>query len=199
MHAAITPAIAEALYASILFDTWGFHLPNTGNRTLSLATEILGYGVDHREICHHLFEADSYPKLDLLRLALGTLRSECEGRLAWLVIPEDLFLATGAEFCDGDGLLDHLLSLREVEVCVMFRQQGKRGVKATFRSKGHHDVGRLAEELGGGGRSTAAGVLLPLSISEAMNSVLPRVHAPLGDGTGALVEDLPETRLTSLF
>lgn len=175
--AEITRGMAEGLYAAILFDTWGFRLPNAGNETMHLATEILARGVDHRSVCSHLFETDSLPKLDLLRLALGTLQSECGGRLAWLVIPDDLFLATGAEFADGDGILDNLLNLRDVEICVMFRQHGNRGVKATFRSKGGHDVGRLAEDLGGGGRATASGVLLPMSISDAMDTVLPRVQA----------------------
>jgi phosphoesterase RecJ-like protein len=197
VRAPITRPIAESLYTSILFDTWGLRLPGAANGTVALAAEILRHGVDHREICRHLFEADSYPKLDLLRLALGTLRSACEGRLAWLVIPEDLFLATGAEFCDSDGVLDHLLSLREVEICAMFRQQGRKGVKVTFRSKGKHDVGRLAEELGGGGRSSAAGVLLPYSLGEAMDSVLPRVHALLGVAPRAAVEPPAPARLAT--
>lgn len=177
--AEVTPGMAEALYAAIVFDTWGFRLPNSGNETLLLAAEILALGVDHRSVCSHIFEADSFPKLDLLRLALGTLRSECDGRLAWLVIPEDLFRATGAEFADGDGILDFLLSLRDLELCVMFRELGNRGVKVTFRSKGGHDVGCLAEGLGGGGRGTASGVLLPMSISDAMDCVLPQLHALL--------------------
>ncbi len=196
--ASITPEMASALYASILFDTWGFRLPNSGNQTVRAAAEILAYGVDHREICRQLFESDSYAKLDLLRLALGTLRSECGGRLAWLVIPEDLFHATGAEFCDGDGVLDYLLALREVEACVMFRQQGRRGVKTTFRSKGKHDVGRVAAELGGGGRATASGVLLPLSIHEAMEAVLPRMHALLGEPEAENDEVQPMPRVAGL-
>ena len=179
--APVTTEMAEALYAALLFDTWGFRLPNAGNETIRIAAEILEKGVDHRAVCAHLFESDTYSKLDLLRLALGTLRSECGGKLAWLVIPEDLFHATGAEFADGDGILDYLLTLREVEVCVMFRQQGRRGVKATFRSKGRHHVGQLAEELGGGGRCTAAGVLLSMTISDAMDCVLPRLHELLGE------------------
>jgi bifunctional oligoribonuclease and PAP phosphatase NrnA len=175
--AEITRGMAEALYASILFDTWGFRLPNTGNETMRLAAEILALGVDHRSVCTHLFETDSFPKLDLLRLALGTLQSECDGRLAWLVVPDDLFHATGAEFADGDGILDNLLNLRDVEICVMFRQHAKRGVKVTFRSKGAHDVGHFAEDLGGGGRTTASGVFLPLNLSDTMDAVLSRLRA----------------------
>jgi bifunctional oligoribonuclease and PAP phosphatase NrnA len=179
--APISSEMAESLYASILFDTWGFKLPNSGNETLRLAVDLLEYGVDHRRISADLFETDTLPKLHLLRLALGNLRSSCGGRLAWLSVPEDLFRATGAQFVDGDGILDHLLALKEVEICVMFRQQGHRGVKVTFRSKGVHDVGLLANELGGGGRCTAAGALLPMAIPEAMDCVLPRLHLMLGE------------------
>lgn len=187
--AALTVEMAQALYASVLFDTWGFRLPNSTNETLRVAAELLEFGVDHRATCRNLFETDSLPKLDLLRLALGTLRSECQGRIAWLAIPEDLFRATGAHFVDGDGILDHLLGLRDVEICVMFREQEKRGVKATFRSKGEHDVGLVAEALGGGGRATAAGVLLPMPIHEAIDEVLPRVHQLLCGGNGSACDD----------
>jgi bifunctional oligoribonuclease and PAP phosphatase NrnA len=184
--AEITPALAEALYSSILFDTWGFRLPNTSNESIALAAGLLKHGVNHRQVCVDLFETDTLPKLDLLRLALGSLQSDCEGRLAWLTVPEDLFRATGARFVDADGILDHLLGLRQVEICVMFRQQGSRGVKVSFRSKGRHNVGSLAATLGGGGRGTASGVLLPMDLSEAIDCVLPRLYNMLGHEAGLL-------------
>lgn len=178
--APISTPMAEALYASILFDTWSFRLPNAANGTVRLAAELLHYGVDHRAVSRQLFETETLTKLNLLRQALGTLHSECGGRLAWLTISDDLFRATGACFVDADGVLDHLLSLSDVEVCVMFRQQGNRGVKVTFRSKGAQDVGVLAACFGGGGRATAAGALVPQSIHGAMELVLPRIYEMLG-------------------
>lgn len=178
--ARVTPAMAEALYASILFDTHGFRLSNTRNETLRVATELLDLGADHRRISAELFERESWARIHLLRLALGTLQRECDGRLAWLTISEDLFHLADADFVDGDGILDFLLGLHGVEVCAMFRQLGDQGIKATFRSKGKQDVGTLAQELGGGGRATASGVLLPMSMHEAIRAVLPRAYALLG-------------------
>jgi phosphoesterase RecJ-like protein len=177
--APITPEMAEALYASLLFDTGGFRLSNAGNETVRVAHELLELGADHRSVCAHLFEVESWSRIHLLRLALGTLQRQCGGRLAWLSISNDLFRLAGAEFIDGDGILDHLLGLKDVEICVMFRQLGDEGIKATFRSKGGHDVGRLAEALGGGGRATASGVLLAASMHESIRMVLPRVHRML--------------------
>jgi phosphoesterase RecJ-like protein len=186
--ARITPPMAEALYASILFDTHGFRLSNTRNETLRVATELLDLGADHRRVSAQLFERESWARIHLLRLALGTLQRECDGRLVWLTISEDLFRLADAEFVDGDGILDFLLGLHGVEVCAMFRQLGDQGIKATFRSKGRQDVGALAEELGGGGRATASGVLLPTSMHEAIRRVLPRVYAVLGARDPAFAE-----------
>jgi phosphoesterase RecJ-like protein len=179
--ALITPAMAEALYASLLFDTGGFRLSNTRNDTLRVANELLQLGANHPEICRHVFEVESWPRMHLLRLALGTLQRQCGGRLAWLAISADLFRLAGAEFVDGDGILDQLLALRGVEVCVMFRQLEQRGIKVTFRSKGAQDVGLLAESLGGGGRRTASGVLLAVSMHSAIEEVLPRVRVLLDE------------------
>lgn len=185
--APVTPPMAEAIYASILFDTQGLRLGNAQNATVRTAAELLECGVDHRSVCRNLFEIDSWAKIELLRHALWKLRRACDGRLAWLDIPEDLFRVTGARFVDGDGILDELLALRDLEICVLFREMGRDGVKATFRAKHPHDVGRLAAELGGGGRSGAAGVFLPGSLHQAMDVVLPRLHSLLDTGTEASI------------
>jgi len=177
--AEITPRLAEALYSSILFDTWGFRLPNTNNETVRLASELLAYGIDHRRICADLFEADTLPKIDLLRLALGSLAQRLRGKAGLAgdsggPVPRDRRALRRCRW-----ILDHLLGIREVQICVMFREQENRGIKATFRSKGRHDVGTLAENLGGGGRSTASGVLLPMNMGDAMDCVLPLVYGVL--------------------
>ena len=176
-QAAVSPAIAEAIYASILFDTGCFRLGLAGNETIRLSAELLEYGIDHARICRELFEVDSWEKVDLMRHALGKLQSGCGGRLAWLSIPQDLFHVTGARFADADGILGELLSLRELDLCTMFREVNGHEVKATFRSKGAQDVGLVAQEFGGGGRRTASGVLLPGTLHQVMESVLPRLQA----------------------
>lgn len=193
VDAEITPRMARALYAALLFDTGGLRFGNAGNETVRIAGELLGYGVDHRELCHLLFERDTWPKIGLLRHALEQLRSERNGRLAWLALSDDLFRVAGARFADGDGILDDLLTLADLEIGVMFREVGRDAVKATFRSKPPHDVGLLAQTLGGGGRAGAAGVLLAGTLHDAIDLVLPRVHALLDERSGHLTS-LPAPR-----
>ncbi|MBU1702211.1 MAG: bifunctional oligoribonuclease/PAP phosphatase NrnA [Candidatus Eisenbacteria bacterium] len=181
-NAEITPEIATAIYASLIFDTGCFRLRNTRDETITLAARLIEFGASHGEICRLLFENENYGHLELLRMALGSLVTECHGRLAWTVITEGMFSRTGTNFNDADGILDHLVMIENLEVGVLFRDWEEGGVKVTFRSKGRVDVSSIARRLGGGGRPTAAGVLLPFPLREALETVLPRIRKILGGG-----------------
>ncbi len=174
--ARITPEIAQALYTSIMFDTGGLRLPQTTNRTVLIAADLLRHGADHGTVTRSIFQSESFQRVDLYRRALETLRHEHGGRIAWLSIPHRTFLETDTTLQDGDGILDSLLAIAEIELCVLFREVAGFGSRVTFRSKGPHDVGSIASRLGGGGRPTAAGVFLPIGIGEAEDLVMPIVR-----------------------
>jgi phosphoesterase RecJ-like protein len=175
-EARITPPMAQSLYASILFDTWGLRLPQTTNQTVLLASELLRHGADHRQVTRAIFESESYERLDLYRRALERLRHELEGRLVWISIPDRVFRETGTSLHDGDGILDNLLAVQPVQLAALLREVPGHGVRVTFRSKGRHDVGMIAAGLGGGGRPTASGAFLLMSLPEAENLVLPMLR-----------------------
>ncbi len=174
--ARITPEIAQAIYVSLMFDTGGLRLPNTTNRSVLVAADLLRHGVDHQRVTRAIFQSESYPRAALYRRALENLRQDRDGQIAWVSLPHTTFQETATTLHDGDGILDNLLSIQEVEICVLFREVSGSGVRVTFRSKGRHDVGCLASRLGGGGRPTAAGVFLPVEVMEAQDLVLPMVR-----------------------
>lgn len=172
----ITPDVAHALYTSVMFDTWGLRLPQTKNSTVLIAADLLRHGANHATIIRSIFQSESYERVDLYRRALADLRREREGRIAWISIPHAIFDDTGTTLHDADGILDNLLSIHEIDVCVLFREVQNAGVRVTFRSKGNHDVGAIAARLGGGGRPTAAGLFLSGCLDEAEGVILPIVR-----------------------
>lgn len=174
--ARITPEIAHALYVSLMFDTGGLRLPNTTNRSVLVAADLLRHGVEHQTVTRSIFQSESYSRTALYRRALETLQQDRDGQIAWITIPHETFTQTDTTLHDGDGILDNLLSIQDMEICVLFREVIGSGVRVTFRSKGRHDVGCLASRLGGGGRPTAAGVFLPIPVVEAEDLVLPMVR-----------------------
>lgn len=177
--AKIDAQMAAALYASILFDTGSFRFRNTRDETLLIASELIRRGASHTETAAHLFENESFSRVELLTAALSRVVSDDAGKMAWTYVTRAMFERTGTTAVDADGIIDQLIIIRGVELAVVFRELQEGGVKITFRSKGELNVSRLAENLGGGGRPTASGVTLEGSLKEVIGEVLSRVHAQL--------------------
>jgi nanoRNase/pAp phosphatase (c-di-AMP/oligoRNAs hydrolase) len=173
--ARIDPPMAQALYASILFDTGSFRFRNARDETLLIAAELIRQGASHRDSVARLFENESFSRVELLTAALGRVASELGGRIAWTFVTEEMFQRTGTTAADADGVIDHLMAVRGVELAVVFRELSHGGVKVTLRSKGRHNVGLLAGRFGGGGRPTASGATLLGSLKEASARVIPQV------------------------
>jgi len=174
--------IVSALYASILFDTGGFRFRNTRDETLLIAAELIRRGASHRDTATHLFENESFSRVELLTGALSRVVSEADGAIAWTYVTDDMFERTGTMHTDADGIIDQLMSIRGVELALLFRDIPTGGIKVTFRSKGQFNVSTLAEELGGGGRPTASGVTLQGSAEEWIEKILARAQLLVATG-----------------
>ena len=86
------------------------------------------------------------------------------GRVAYATISRDDLERTGAIPQDSEDLVDFTVSLRGVEVGMLFIEQARGGVKVSFRSRNGLDCARLAATLGRGrpprrGRGDPAGPL----------------------------------------
>jgi phosphoesterase RecJ-like protein len=177
----IDAPMASALYASILFDTASFRLRNARDETLLIAAELIRRGASHTETVARLFENESFARVELLTAALSRVVSDADGKIAWTYVTGELFRWTRTSAADADGVIDHLMAIRGVELAILFRELADGGVKVTFRSKGRHNVGSLAHELGGGGRPLASGVTLQAPLKEAIAAVIPRARGLLAE------------------
>ncbi len=180
--AQIDAPMAAALYASILFDTGGFRFRNTRDETLLIASELIRRGASHTETAARLFENETLPRVELLTAALRRVVSDSPGKLAWTYVTREMFARTGTTAVDADGIVDQRMTIRGIEMAVLFREVSAGGIKVTFRSKGEPNVSQLAEHFGGGGRPTASGVTLNTSLKEAISTVLGLVRRTLFAG-----------------
>ena len=57
---------------------------------------------------------------------------------------------------DTKGFINHLLTIKGVEIAVLLRQDSKEKIKVSLRSQGNYTIYDLAEEYGGGGHKFAA-------------------------------------------
>jgi phosphoesterase RecJ-like protein len=105
--------------------------------------------------------------------------------VAYATISRDDLLRTGAIPQDSEDLVDFTVSLRGVEVGLLFIEQMRGGVKVSIRARNDLDCALLAGRFGGGGHRAAAGATLPGTVSECVPRVLQVVRQTLDPGNGA--------------
>ena len=88
-------------------------------------------------------------------------------------------MRTGAIPPDSEDLVDYTVSMRDVEVGILFIEQARGGVKASFRARRGLDCSRLAAQFGGGGHREAAGATVLGSMPEVVERVLAAVREAL--------------------
>ena len=171
---------ARSLYACILTDTGSFRFSNTTARTHVMASKLLDAGVNAREIYNLVYEQNSRGKMLLMGEALRNLHYECDGRLAWFILTQEMFQKCQTTHWDTEGFAEIPRSIDGVEVSLMFTELDATKVKVSLRSKGNIVIHQIAEKLGGGGHHYAAGALvnnnlestIPIVLSEIKNLII---------------------------
>jgi phosphoesterase RecJ-like protein len=177
-----TPEVATGLTTAIAMDTGWFRHSNTRAGTLRAVAELIDAGAKIDDIHRQLFDRNTLGRLKLMGETLVGMRTDLDGRIAYATISRDDLLRTGAIPPDSEDLVDFTVSMRSVEVGMLFIEQARGGVKVSFRARSGLDCSRLATRFGGGGHREAAGATLVGTMSEIVERVLQVVRQVLGSG-----------------
>jgi phosphoesterase RecJ-like protein len=176
----VTKEIAECIYTALLTDTGSFHFSNTTERTLKIASELVRRGVEPARISQALFYSNSYSKIRLLGLVLSNIERDESGRIAWITMDRATMYETGASEEDSDGIVNHALSVDEVEAVAFFKELSPGAYRVSLRSKGKHNVAKVAELFGGGGHRNAAGCRITADLEEVKQLIIEGLQNCLG-------------------
>lgn len=172
----INPPLANALYAALIQDTGSFHHSNTTATTFRTAADLLECGVQLEATRIQLFESKSRIEICLLGRALNSIQFTPDGKVAWMTLTYQDVESLGAFNIHPEGIINHTLMVKGVEVGLLFREIDPGQVKIGFRSKGAVDVSELAVMFGGGGHRQAAGAQTEGSMEECQNRVIQAVR-----------------------
>jgi phosphoesterase RecJ-like protein len=175
-----TREVSTGLLTAIAMDTGWFRHPNTRPETLRTAAELVESGAPIDEVYRLLFERNSLGRLKLMGEALAGMRTDVGGRVAYAVVTRDDIDRAGAIPHDTEDLVDFTVSLKGVDVGLLFLEQARGGIKLSIRSRNGLDCALLAGAFGGGGHRAAAGATLPEPLSESVGRVLDAVRRALG-------------------
>ncbi|MDQ3131788.1 MAG: DHHA1 domain-containing protein, partial [Acidobacteriota bacterium] len=145
------------LYMALVTDTGSFHFPNTTERTLKVASELIKVGVKPAQISEAVYNSYPWSRIELMRQVLNTVKRDASGRVAWM--RQTLEMRENAGMVDGDnhGFVNIPLAARDVVASVYMREVEPNFYRVSIRSKGAINVAKVAEKFGGGGHKNAAG------------------------------------------
>jgi phosphoesterase RecJ-like protein len=178
---AFTPEMAVGLLTALAMDTGWFRHSSTRPGTLRLAADLMESGAAVDRIYRLLFERNTLGRLKMMGQALVGLKTDLDGRIAYAAVTRADLERTGAIPPDTEDLVDYTVSLRGVEVGLLFIEMKKGGIKLSLRSRTGFDCASLAAQFGGGGHRAAAGATLP----DPLGQCLPRVLAAVRHGLSA--------------
>jgi phosphoesterase RecJ-like protein len=176
----VTKEIAECIYTALLTDTGSFHFSNTTERTLKIASELVRRGVEPARISQALFYSYPFSKVRLLGLVLSTIERDETGRIAWVTMDREVMYEADASEEDSDGIVNHALSIGEVEAVAFFKELAPGIYRVSLRSKGKNNVAKVAETFGGGGHRNAAGCRVEGDFEEVKRRVIEGLQAAVG-------------------
>ncbi len=177
--------IALCLYTAIFTDTGSFRYSNTTPKSMRIAAEQVEAGADPWLVTENVYESFAYRRLKLLGYVLADMERSEDGRIAWVVVTEDLYHRCGASSEDTENFVNFVRTVKGVEVAVLFRQTGSSQYKISLRSKGRVDLSGVAQSLGGGGHKNAAGSVLDGGLEEVKKRVLDAVNKAIAVQLGS--------------
>ena len=167
--------IAENIYTTILFDTGSFHYSNAGSEAFSAAGDMVALGVSPWDVANKVFENQPQGRIQLLSHVLNTLKVERGGKIASVLVTQEMMKETATGPDATDGFVNYPRSIEGVEVAFLIRETGKDEYKISYRSKGSVNVAEAAQTFGGGGHRNAAGCVIKGDITSVSSRAVEAV------------------------
>lgn len=177
-------AMATCLYVALVTDTGRFSHACTTPRVMDFAARLLGHGIDAAGINRQVWDTHSWGYLKVLGRALERARFEADAGLAWTVVRQGDLDECGIVAAETESFIDVLRGF-DAAACTMVckelpaapaldRPAGPdlpRRWKVSLRSRGVVDVGRVCQQLGGGGHVFAAGFTAQGAVEDVVAEV----------------------------
>ena len=168
----ITAEAANNLFLALATDTGWFRHSSVVPRTFALAEELVRFGARPTELYDAVYGSNTLSRMRLIGKALERMKSEASGRIVYTEVHWSDYAETGAVPPDTEDLINYPRAVTGVEIALVFIEQRDGSTKVSFRGKEDQDVGRLAEQFGGGGHKMASGATIVRSLAEAKAAVL---------------------------
>ena len=163
--------IASLIYTAVASDTGCFKYESTKQKAHIYAAELIGEGAEFAQINKLLFDTEFREELKLKGYAMNNMEYYHDGKLAVIVITNEILESMGATYEDAEVLSIIPRSVYGVEMGLVVKEwQGK--TKVSIRTNSYADATALAGKFGGGGHIRASGAVLECDVFAARDKLV---------------------------
>lgn len=154
----LNKTIANTLITGVLTDTANFLYPQTSEKTVNAASDLVRLGAQLPRITDSTLRNKSIEAMQLWGKIMANLTINPKYNLAMTVLPKEAFLENDISKEELEGVSGFISNLQGVSAILFLREEGDGMLRGSLRtSHPRVDVSRLARLLGGGGHSKASG------------------------------------------
>lgn len=169
---------ATCLYTGIMTDTGSFRFSATTPETHIIAASLLRANIRHWEIHEHLFNQNSFSKIQMWGFAfMSKLVVLPEYKTAYISLSAEELERYNYQEGDLEGLVNYALSIKGTKMGVLMSER-KGKIRISFRSTGNFSVNEFSRaNFEGGGHENAAGGVYHGKLEDAiskLHQVLPQ-------------------------
>uniref|UniRef100_A0A831Z171 Bifunctional oligoribonuclease/PAP phosphatase NrnA n=1 Tax=candidate division WWE3 bacterium TaxID=2053526 RepID=A0A831Z171_UNCKA len=155
----ITPEIANCLLTGIYTDTGGFIYPATTADSLIKSADLIRKGADRDRIAEQSFRSWTPKAIQIWSQILAN--TVVRKNVAYSHLPHTHLRKLNCSQSElagtrGFAVNNLILAIRGVKAAILFTEEKPRQIRVTLRSVGNADVGKVAEQFGGGGHRNSA-------------------------------------------
>lgn len=181
----ISKDAATCIYTGIVTDSGSFKFQKTTGNTHRVVADLIDLGIDNPGIHNHLFNNNSYKRLQLLGRALENLKVMPEHHVAYTTLSQRELYEFNFQKGDTEGIVNYALSIKGVHFAAIFIENKDEGIiKISFRSEGDIDVNVFARNyFHGGGHINAAGGKSYASLKATVEEFVHLIEKTNGNAT----------------
>ncbi|MCP5464189.1 MAG: bifunctional oligoribonuclease/PAP phosphatase NrnA [Deltaproteobacteria bacterium] len=176
LNISLDKAMATAIYTAIVTDTGSFKYSNTTEETFAVASELVSHKVDVWQVALHCFETSSQARMELLKRVIGKMQIHSSKKIAWIVLKQSDYKATGALPEEAEGFINYPRSIEGVEVAIAFKEKERGVYRISLRSKTYVDVATVAQGFDGGGHIRAAGCTIEGKFEDVQKKLIAAIQ-----------------------
>lgn len=167
----LTKGAAEALYTGIMTDTGSFSYASSNPRTFEVVADLLSLNINKDKIHQAVYNTFSEERMRLMGFCLSEKMVVMkEYKTAYIALTIKDLNKFRYRSGDTEGIVNLPLSIKDVNVSVLFTEQVDGTIKLSLRSQGEFSVNEFSRRyFNGGGHKNAAGGRVEMKLPELIS------------------------------